>query len=575
MRKVFRTYKLSDSDKENLKVLKSAFPNLSMNMLRAFYSRGITTVEDLELALNGSAKDLLDPSVLKGCNDFINYITQIIGTDSKVVISGDYDTDGCVGTIILMKCLSNLGMNVSYYVNDRFTDGYGLSGKSMVKILDKYPDVKTIITVDNGISSVEAVDYCNSLGIDVLITDHHKVPKVLPSAKVIIDPLQSDCTYQSKNICGAVVVWKVMYALYSYLKLDMKFITDLFDLIAVATVGDQMTLTGESRIIVKEGLKIFNSNPRVQFKILMERLKVDYVDSTTIGYYISPLFNCISRLEGSADLIIDTFLSDNINEITYNIDYMFAVNDKRKSITASQVEKAFTLFDNDNLPNIIVIYDKSFTEGIIGLVAGRITEKFNRPSIVFCDTEDGVLKGSGRSVKPVNIYDLSCTADDLFINYGGHEFAIGCSIKFENLDSLRDRLESQLSDLTEDSFFKEILIDSIIKPEDVDINICSLFKVMEPYGYGFSKPRFLLRDFNVDLPKSNNNKCGSPFVGNDGSTLRLLNYNNLTVMMFKYADRWRELGYPTTISCVGEPALNEFNGKVTAQFIVEKDYIIK
>ena len=573
MRKVFRTYKLSDSDRENLRVLKNSFPNLSMNMLRAFYSRGITTVEDLDLALNGNANDLYNPFDLKDCYNMVKYIANLCDSNQKIVVAGDYDTDGCVGTIVLVKCLRNLVLDVDYYVNDRFLDGYGLSKKSMENILKKFPNVNVIMTVDNGISSVDAVDYCNDLGIDVLITDHHKPPKVLPNAKFIVNPLQSDCVYKSKNICGAVVAWKVMYALYSYLNLDMKFIVDLFDLIAVATVGDQMTLIGESRIIVKEGLKLFNSNPRVQFKKLMEKLKVDYIDSTTIGYYISPLFNCISRLEGSADLIIDTFLSDNIEEISYNIDYMFAVNDKRKEITASQLEKAFTLFDNENLPNVIIVYDKSFTEGIIGLIAGRLTEKFNRPSVVFCDTGDGILKGSGRSVKPVNIYDLSCTADDLFIGYGGHEFAIGCSIKFENLDLLRKRFESELSHLNEDSFFKELIIDSIVRPEDIDIDICSLYKIMEPFGYGFGKPRFYLKDFNVDLPKSNNNKCGSPFVGNDGSTLRLLDYNNLTLMMFKYADKWRELGYPTTISCVGEPALNEFNGRVTAQFVVEKDYI--
>lgn len=574
MRKFFRTYKLSNEDKSELEKLNSLFPSLNKTILRAFYARGLKTYEDINLALNGEIKDLYNPFDLKDCDLLVSNLVYAIECKKKIVISGDYDTDGCVGTIILMKSLRNLGANVEYYVNDRFTDGYGLSVKSMKNILTKFPDVDVILTVDNGITSNEAVDYCNSLGIDVLITDHHKPPSELPKAKAIVNPLRVDCESKSKNLCGAVVAWKCMLALYKCLNMDTKFVYDLLDLACVATVGDQMTLVGESRIIVKEGLKIFNENPRVHFKMILEKLKSDYVDSVTIGYYVSPMFNCISRLEGSADLIIDTFLSDNPNEIKDNVEYMFLVNDKRKSITAYQVEKAFTLFDHENLPNVIVVYDDCFTEGIIGLIAGRITEKFNRPSFVMCKTENGILKGSARSVKPVNVYELMTKVKDCFIGFGGHEFAGGFSINESNFELLKSSLEEELKDLKEDSFYKEILIDHIIRPEDVDVDLCSYFKIMEPFGYGFSKPKFLLKGYKIDLNKSNNNKSGSPFVGNDLKTLRLVNYNGLVVMMFKYADRWRELNYPLSISCVGEPVINEFMGRVSAQFIIENDYIL-
>lgn len=574
MRKVFRTYKLSNDDKIQLTELKRSFPSLSKTILRAFYARGLKTYDDINLALNGTKEDLHSPFDLKDCDVLVSNLVDAIEKKKKIVISGDYDTDGCVGTIILMKCLRHLNANVDYYVNDRFLDGYGLSVKSLKNLLTKFPDVEVILTVDNGITSNEAVDYCNSIGIDVLITDHHKPPSELPKAKAIVNPQRPDCNSKSKNLCGAVVAWKCMLGLYQHLGMRTDFVYSLLDLACVATVGDQMTLVGESRIIVKEGLKVFNSNPRIQFRLILEKLQFKYVDSITIGYYISPMFNCISRLEGSANLIIDTFISGNSVFVKDNVDYMFLVNDKRKAITASQVEKAFTLFDHENLPNVIVIYDDCFTEGIIGLIAGRITEKFNRPSFVMCKTENGVLKGSARSVKPVDVYELMTKIKDCFIGFGGHEFAGGFSIEESKFELLKTSLEEELKGLTEDSFYKEILIDHVIRPEDVDVDLCSYFKVMEPFGYGFSKPKFLLKDYKIDLAKSNNNKSGSPFVGNDSKTLRLVNYNGLVVMMFKHADRWRELNYPLSISCVGEPVLNEFMGRVSSQFIVENDYIL-
>lgn len=575
MRKVFRTHSFTDEEKVAFKELRKHFPNLDKNVIRALIARGLTSVSDVQLNLYGTIKDLTHPSDMKDSAKFVNRIITLIKEGKHIVICGDYDTDGTIATIILMKCLIPLGANIDYYINDRFTDGYGLNTKSVDHIVEKFPDVNVIITVDNGISSVEGVDYCNQNGIEVLITDHHLPPKVLPNCDIIVNPQQVDCYSTNKNICGAVVAWKLMWLLYETLGRDVSFVFGLIEFACIATVGDQIPLKGDSRLIVKEGLSLLNDIPSTPIRCLLNKLSITYVNEETIGFYLSPLFNCVSRLLGKADLLIETFMSNRVDVIQENIDKIIELNELRKDMTSVQVQRAIEIVESrEEIGNVIVVYDDSFTEGILGLIAPRLVELYNRPTLVMCKTDDpNVYKGSGRSINPVHLYNTMAEISDVFLGFGGHEFAAGFSISSDNLFKLESKLNEVLHQLTPNDFYKEVIIDCIVTPSELTVDTCNIFKILQPFGNSFEKPKFLLQGYKVDVAKSNANKKGSPFVGNDGSTLRLVNYDYQVVMMFKYSDVWRELGYPLDIRCVGEPTLNEYNGKVSVQFIVENDYL--
>lgn len=586
----FKTPILSDEDKIKLNELQRDFPNLTKVVLRAFYSRGLRDKESIEYALNADLSSIGFAYDMKDANKFVSYVIDARDKNKKIVIMGDYDTDGSVGTSIGLLSLRNLGMDVDFYQNDRFVDGYGLKPASVRVIKERYPNVDVIITVDNGISAFDGIDYANSLGIDVLVTDHHKAEEVLPNAKLIVDHKRLDCPSKEKNLCGAGVMWKLMYTLYKELNEDLQFVINLLDLTSIATIGDQMPLIGENRVIVKEGLKLLNSKNRLSTSMLINAVNEKFgtrdncVNVDTIGFYLSPLINAVSRLEGNPALVVNMLISEDSSFIKESVDKMLDINEQRKKLTDSQVNTAYALVDDvdkdaflnsEPSPNYYIIYHESFTEGIIGLIAGRITEKFNRPCLVVCDGPNGVLKGSGRSVKPVDIYDCLSKSSDLLEGFGGHEFAAGFTLKKENLNDLFSRFSLLLSDLNEDSFYKEVFIDSVIRPEDLELDICNEFYVLHPCGTGFRKPRYLMKDFIIDVPKTNDNKCGSPFVGKDGKTLRLVNYENKIVMMFKYSDKYRELDYPNKVYCVGTPQLNEYKGYKSVQFVIENDYLLK
>ena len=258
----FKTPSLSDEDKIKLSELQKDFPSLSKVVLRAFYSRGLKDKESIEYAINANLSDITFAYDMKDAKEFIAYLIDAKIKNKKVVIMGDYDTDGSVGTSIAMLSLLRLGMDVDFYQNDRFVDGYGLKPESVRVIKEKFPNVDVIITVDNGISAFDGIDYANSLGIDVLVTDHHRAEEVLPNAKLIVNPKRLDCPSKEKNLCGAAVIWKLMYTLFRELNEDLSFVINLLDLVAIATIGDLMPLIGENRVLVKDCLLYTSPSPR-------------------------------------------------------------------------------------------------------------------------------------------------------------------------------------------------------------------------------------------------------------------------------------------------------------------------
>lgn len=581
----YRTYKLTDAEKALLKRLfdDEELKSIPREVIRILFNRGIRDKDSIMLTLFGKMENLYNIP-MRDSQEFCNRLTFASTKGEQVVVMGDYDTDGCMATCVAVLALKHMGFKVDYYMNSRFRDGYGLKVNSVDEIIKRFPDVKVIITVDNGIKSFEAVDYCNSKGIDVLITDHHKPASVIPNATAVVNPKRSDCLYPFEELCGAGVVWKVMLRLCDFLYpndlLKRDYVSVLRWLVAIATVGDQVPLISENRIIVNNVLQEFNEERMPIMNSFISRLKsllkVDRFTSDTIGFYISPMINAMGRIEGNPLQIVDAIVNDDLNILDKVVHKMDEINKRRREMTEEQLEEALRLMENENPNNkAILVHSDKFTEGIIGIIAGRLVDKFHKPVIVLCHNEDGTYKGSCRSIPGIDIEGVLDSLSSYLINFGGHTMAAGLTIDPNMIETFKSKLMC-LCDSYKDELYENVVdIDLVIKEQDVSLSLCKLVELLGPYGNSFRKPVFFLKDFRVDLDKSLQNKNNSVYVGKDCKTLRLVGSTGLCSIGFKAADKYRKMEEPGMLSLVGCPSINEYNGNSYPQFVIEKDYLVR
>ena len=580
----YQTYKLTHAEKIQYESLcnDSDLKTIPRKVIKILFNRGIRTKEEILMTLFGKINNLHDVP-MRDSKEFCERLKSALENKEHVVVMGDYDTDGCMSTCVMVEALRILGFKVDYYMNSRFKDGYGLKVSSVNEIIKRFPNIKIIVTVDNGIKSFEAVDYCNSKGIDVLITDHHNTADVIPNAYAVVDPKRKDCLYPFEGLCGAGVAWKLMQKLCSILYptdvIKRIIIKDLIWLVGIATVGDQVPLVNENRIIVKETLKRFNDPScinKIKFmKMLKDALEIEHFDSDTIGFYISPMINAMGRIEGNPLQIVDAIISNDDYSINTIILKMKSLNEVRREQTESQLKEALTLLEDDE-PNskAILVYSRNFTEGIIGIVAGRLVDKFHKPVIVLCPNEDGSFKGSCRSIEGISIEGVLNSLSNYLVNFGGHDMAAGLTIEESNIEIFKEKFLG-LCGLFRDDLYEDIIkIDLVMKEEDINLSICELIKELGPYGNSFPKVRVMLKDYLIDMEKSVKNKAGSVYVGKEAKTLRLVGDKGLVSIGFKCAEKYKRIGEPKMISCAGQPNINEFNGKQYPQFVIENDYIV-
>lgn len=581
----YQTYKLSDSEKALLKSLfaDEELKSIPREVIRILFNRGVRTKDEIMLTLFGKIENLHNIP-MRDFNEFNFRLTSASTNEDHIVVMGDYDTDGCMATCVMVLGLRSLGFKVDYYMNSRFKEGYGLKKASVDEIRKLYPDVKIIITVDNGIKAFDAIDYCNDLGIDVLVTDHHKPSTVIPNATAVIDPHRSDCMYPFKELCGAGVAWKAVLSLCSFLYPNNSFrrasIRKLIWLVAIATVGDQVALVGENRIIVNYALQKFNDPVYLEMNSFMRRIKqkleIEKFNSDTIGFYISPMINAMGRIEGNPLQIVDAIINKDLNVLDEVIEHMDEINKTRREMTEQQLAEALRLLENDDPSNkAILVHSDKFTEGIIGIVASRLVDRFHKPVIVLCPNEDGTYKGSCRSIEGIDIESVLTSLSPYLIAFGGHPMAAGLTIDPSMIDKFKEKLIG-LCSFYRDEFYENVVnIDLVIREEDVNLSLCQLVEMLGPYGNSFRKPVFFLKDFTIDFDKSIANKANSVYVGKEGKTLRLVGSSGLTCIGFKGAEKFKNMGEPRMLSLVGIPSINEFNGKSYPQFVIEKDYLVK
>ena len=506
----------------------------------------------------------------------------------KIRIIGDYDVDGIISVFILYTALKECGANVDYEIPDRIKDGYGINENIVKTAYDE--DVDTIITCDNGISAIDQIQYAKNLGLTVIVTDHHDVPFVEENgvrtfissqADAIINPKQIECEYEFKSICGAGVAFKLMEVLYEELGMNKEECYKLIEFVAIATVCDVVDLIDENRIFVKNGLNMLNNTTNIGIKALKKASGLEDKEITAyhLGFVIGPCLNASGRLD-SAKKGLELLLMENYEDAENLAQEIVDLNDARKDMTKEGVDRAINIIDSTEINNdkILVVYIPDIHESLAGIVAGRVKEKYNKPTIILTKSEEGV-KGSARSIEEYNMFEGLLACKELLDKFGGHPMAAGLSLQEDKVDELRKELNNKCK-LTDEDLTRKIMIDASLPLEYLNINLIKELDVLEPFGKGNAKPVFGVRDVKVTK---------AMLLGKDKNILklRLLTNNNLTIdaMIFndlenfenkvieKYGNEgldnlYNKFNNNISMDFTFYPSINEWNGNKSIQIIV-------
>lgn len=472
---------------------------------RIIRNRDVIGDNDINMYINGGIDDLYDPKLLKDSDKLIDILTEKIKQQKKIRIIGDYDIDGVMSTYILLKALKRAGADVSCMIPDRIKDGYGLNVELINKAYDDKID--TIITCDNGIAAIDEIAHAKDLGMTVLVTDHHAIPfteengerKYIKSrADAIVNPHRVDCTYPYKELCGAAVAWKIVILLYERLGIGKEEAFEFIENAAFATVGDVMPLTGENRVIVKEGLKRIHHTKNIGMKALILQcgMEPENVESYHFGFVLGPCINATGRLD-TAKRALKLLCCESESGAALIASELVALNDERKEMTRQGVELAISTIEENGYTDdkVLVIYLPDVHESIAGIIAGRIREKYNRPVFVLTKSEDGV-KGSGRSIECYSMYEKMCECKNLLSKFGGHPMAAGLSLPEENVEEFRIRMNENAG-LSDEDLVRKIMIDVPMPVDYVTMDLINEFSILEPYGKDNSKPVFADRNLSV------------------------------------------------------------------------------
>lgn len=540
---------------------------------RIIRNRDVVGEEQIRKFLYGGIEDLYSPWLLYGMKEGVTLLEKSIAAREKIRVIGDYDIDGVCATYILLTGLKKVGANVDTVIPDRIKDGYGINEQLIDNA--KEDGVQLIVTCDNGIAAYQQIGYAKELGMKVLVTDHHEVPfeenkngrsEKLPPADVIINHKQEKCTYPWKGLCGGVVAWKLVSALYETYHIPMEEACQLLEFAAIATVGDIMELQDENRIIVKEGLKRIHHTKNIGLKSLIEvnGLEREAIGAYHIGFILGPCINAGGRLD-TAKRALELFDSTEKESADRLAGDLKALNDSRKELTREGVEEAIrqVLETGRRSEKVLVIYLPDCHESIAGIIAGKVKERFYRPTIVLTDAEEGI-KGSGRSIPGYHMFEELCKCSELFTKFGGHPMAAGMSLPKENLQKLRKQLNQNCT-LTEADMVERLSIDIAMPIQYISESFINELKVLEPFGNGNSKPLFAERDFQV---------LQSQILGKNKNTVKLYGTNAAGCHMegLYFGDPKELLNLldkKDKISITYYPAVNEFRGRKTLQLMIQ------
>ena len=545
-------WKLTESDlpDEFLKLSKKY--KLDTLAAQILWQRGIRAEEEIQAYLNPDLQQLHDPFLLHDMEKAVQRILTAIENGQNILIYGDYDADGMTASSVMKSALDELGAEVQVYLPNRFTDGYG-PNLDVYKYFIQNEDIDLIITVDNGVAGHEAIAYAQSQNVDVIVTDHHSMPAVLPEAFAIVHPEHPESNYPFKYLAGVGVAFKVATALLDYIPSDM------LDLVAIGTIADMVSLTDENRILVSHGLKVLANTERAGLMELMRLSGTDFekVNEETIGFQIAPRLNALGRLDDPNPAI--ELLTGWDEEVAAEIAQMIdEKNSERKVIVENIFNQALTMITDEPIQ---ILHHKDWHKGVLGIVAGRLLEQFHKPIIMLAE-EEGVLRGSARSIENFNIFEALNEHRELFMAFGGHKQAAGMTFALENVEAIKqvmlDFIQENDIDMSEKTSLE---VQGSLQFDEISLETIRSLEKLSPYGMDNPKPHFLLTDYQVEQARS---------MGKDNSHLKLKLVQNgqaLDAVYFGHGAESLEFEQSDT-ELVGTLSSNTWNGTTTVQLMV-------
>lgn len=544
---------VKEINNEKVELLKAKF-NLSNLVAKILSNRNILGREmqedDIKKFLNPTRDDFYDPFLLPDMEQAVERIEQAINNNEKILIYGDYDADGITSTTILIKFFKEIGVEVDKYIPNRLEEGYGINNKALEEIKNRGIDL--IITVDTGITANDQVKYANELGLDVIITDHHEPSDEIPKAVAVIDAKRKNNQYPFNQLAGCGIAFKLTQAISIKRKLEpSKYLKNL-DIVSIGTISDLVPLVDENRVIVKLGLMLVKQTKNIGLRKLLLKSQLKELDSTSISFGITPRINAAGRL-GNQNDALNLFITEDAKEAERLSEILNSYNIERQKIGNKIYEEAISQL-KDKEKNCIILGKEDWHHGVIGIVSSKITEKFNKPSILLC-FENNIAKGSGRSVPGFDLYKAISSTKEYLLGFGGHTMACGLSLTVENFEKFKKEITKYIDEnLDISKLEKEIYIDEILTIDDLDIEKIKELKSLEPFGEENPEPIIMYKNVEINgIRTLSENKHLKLSLKKNDKIIDAIGFN-----LGELAEKYK-IG--DTIDIVGNIEINSFNGK--------------
>ena len=546
-----KKWQICEVDREKVEKLKSKY-GISELLATILVNKNITTQKEIEEFLNPTRNDFFDPFLINDMDIAVERIRKAIETQEKVIIYGDYDVDGITSITVLKSFLKDVGLDVDYYIPNRLEEGYGLNKNAIDEIAkNKYT---LMITVDCGISAIEEVNYANSLGIEVIVTDHHEPGEELPKALAVIDNKRKDSKYPFRELAGVGVAFKVSQALAQSMNVKEEEYLKYLDIVCVGTISDIVPLISENRVITKLGIKLLKQTRNTGLKAIINSSGYSQINSTTISFGVAPRINACGRM-GKAEQALKLLLSKDIYEVNKLTQELNNYNRERQEIEKEIFESVLNKIEQNNLDKnrTIVVGGEGWHHGVIGIVSSKITEKYFKPSILLSFEEDGTGKGSGRSIPGFDLHEALMKCENCLEKFGGHSMAVGLTLKKDKFEQFYEEFEKVAKENKTENIVPIINVDAKIELNEIDKTVVEDLKQLEPFGEANKMPVFALKNIRIDSIRALS----------EGKHLKLtLRDNNqiINAIGFNIGELANEYKIGDKVDLAGVLEINTFNG---------------